>query len=111
MLCREKLRRAPLLPRQVAQYRPMRRKIRLAELALPLLLISFPGWAAEDAAPSTPADSVPKQITLAEYRQELSRIDEQLKALVQYPARAGELRTSIPEEWEVQTSSGNFDLN
>jgi hypothetical protein len=89
----------------------MRRKIRLAELALPLLLISFPSWAAEDAAASTPADSVPKQITLAEYRQELSRIDEQLKALVQYPERAGGLRTSIPEEWEVQTSSGNFDLN
>jgi hypothetical protein len=113
MLCKERLRESPLGLQQVAPYRPMCRKTRFAEVALSLLFVfSFAGWsAAANAAQSASDESVPKQITLAEYRQELSRIDEQLKALVQDPQRASDLRTSIPEEWDVQTSSGNFDLN
>ena len=89
----------------------MCRKIRLAAVTFSIFLFGVPEWAADNAAQSASDDSDAKLITLAEYRQELARIDEQLKRLVEHPESAGNLRSSIPEEWEVQTSSQNFDVD
>lgn len=86
----------------------MRRKIRYAGVAVSILLLLLPCGAADDAAPD---DSSVKQITLVEYRQELSRIDKELRELPQNPERASDLSSSIPDMWKVQTSSGTFDID
>ena len=108
MLCKRLLEPRPQLP-QVPLYRKMRSQIRFAGTGL--LLLSLSCWAAQNAAQTDSDDSEPKQISLAEYRQELARIDTGLKSLVDHPQAAGNLHSSIPEEWEVQTSSGNFYID
>ena len=87
----------------------MRCHIRWAGVAVSVFLLLLPLLgAADDAAPS---DFDAKQITLGEYRQELSRIDRQLKALVEHPEEATALRQSIPPQWEVKASSGSFYID
>ena len=85
----------------------MPRKIRPAGIALSTLLLLRYG-AADDAAPDT---SDVKQLSLAEYQQELARIDQQLKSLVEHPESANDLRASIPEAWDVKSSSPTFHID
>ena len=80
---------------------------RLAGVALSLLTFCFPCGAADRAAPDA---SKTKPITLAQYQQELARIDRQLKLLVNHPERVAELHASIPDKWEIQTNSGTFNI-
>src|SRR5690348_8395232 len=86
----------------------MRYATRLAGVALSLLTLSLPYGAADDAAPD---DSETKPVSLAQYTQELQRIDAQLKMLPEYPERAGSLRSSIPDEWELKAQSGTFEID
>lgn len=85
----------------------MPRKIRLAGITLSILLLLAYG-AADDAPPAS-ADA--RQISLAEYQQELLRIDQQLKLLVEHPENAGDLRASIPDAWDVKSSSTTFHID
>ena len=88
----------------------MRCKIRLAGVAVTLSLLLFlsPCDAASDA---DPAGSSAQPITLAEYTQELSRIDQQLKALVEHPEGAADLRAYIPDEWNIKTDTAIFHID
>jgi hypothetical protein len=86
----------------------MRYSRRFAGVALSLLTLSLPCGAADPAADD---DSEIKQLTLTEYEQELARIDRELKSLVEHPEHVGALRASVPEEWEVQTNSGSFEID
>src|SRR5215813_1562922 len=84
--------------------------MRYAALGVAFLLLSlnlFCG-AADDAAPD---DSDIKQVSLAEYTQELARIDVELKRLPEHPEGAASLRSSIPEEWELKTQSNTFEID
>jgi uncharacterized protein DUF4129 len=86
----------------------MRQRVRFAGAVLSLLfLTSIAGAAADDPAPP---DSSVRRISFSEYRQELARVDRELKSLVDAPEHAHDLRASIPDIWEVQTSSGKFEL-
>ncbi|HWY68883.1 MAG TPA: DUF4129 domain-containing protein [Terriglobales bacterium] len=86
----------------------MRCATRLAGVALSLLTLSLPCGAADDAAPD---DSDTRQVSLAQYTQELARIDAQLKMLPEHPEEAGSVRSSIPDEWELKTQSGTFEID
>lgn len=86
----------------------MSRSVRLAGAVLSLLLLTSLTWAATDDA--APPDSSFRRITFSEYQQELARIDRELKSLVDTPEHAHDLRSSIPDIWEVQTASGTFEL-
>src|SRR5258707_798032 len=86
----------------------MRCATRLTGVALSFLTLSLPGGAADDAAPD---DSETKQVSLAQYTQELARIDAQLKRLPEHPEEAGSLRSSVPDEWELKTQSGAFEID
>ena len=96
----------------------MRCTIRLAGVVLSVFSFLLSFGAANGATPhrgrldpgyvSSPSDV---QLTLAQYQSELSRIDQQLKSLVEHPELAKDLRSSIPEEWEISTSSGTFDID
>lgn len=85
----------------------MRRSIRLVGVALTCLVVSLRCGAVGLAAGQ---DLEASQLTLAQYQQELNRIDRRLKALVEHPEGAQPLRASIPDEWRIQTSSGRFDI-
>src|SRR5438270_1700967 len=87
----------------------MRYGTRLTGVALCFLTFILPSGAADNNA--APYDSEATQISLAQYKQELARIDAQLKVLVEHPEAAGSLHSSIPEEWELQTQSGSFEID
>jgi len=84
-------------------------RFRCAGRALFLIFVCFSCCAAADP-PSTPEQSA-RSLTLAEYRQELSRVDHDLKSLPEHPEGADQLLGSIPEQWQLQTSSGNFQID
>ena len=84
--------------------------MRYATLGVAFLLLAFnlPFGAAQDAAPD---DSETKQISLAEYKHELARIDAELTSLSEHPENANALRSSIPEEWELKAQSSTFEID
>jgi hypothetical protein len=73
-----------------------------------LLLFLLPYGPADDAAPDF---SGAKQVSLTDYEQELSRIDQQLKSLVERPETAEDLRESIAEKLDVQSATGTFHID
>ena len=84
--------------------------MRYAALGVAFALLGFnlPHGAAQDAAPN---DSETRQISLAEYKRELARIDAELTSLPEHPENASSLRLSIPEEWELKTQSSTFEID
>jgi hypothetical protein len=85
-------------------------KTRRAGIAVFVFLLIFllPFGAADDAAPDF---SGAKEISLTDYEQELSRIDRQLKSLVEHPETAEDLRESIAEKWDVKSPTGSFHID
>jgi hypothetical protein len=86
----------------------MRCVTRLAGVSLCFLVFNLSSGAADNPAPD---DSGTTQISLAQYTQELTRLDAELKMLVEHPERAELVRSSIPESWELQTESGTFEID
>lgn len=86
----------------------MRYRPKLSVLKLALIIISLFG-AAQGAAVSPDRDI--RQVSLAKYQQELARVYEQLKTLPEHPDAADSLRSSIPDEYQVGTSSATFHID
>lgn len=70
------------------------------------LLIPF-GTAESAASP----DRDIKQVSVPQYQQDLERIYGQLQRLPEHPDDAGSLRDSIPDEYQVGTSSFTFHID
>jgi len=85
----------------------MRPSAGVAGAALAITLFSV---SSEAAVGAVSTDSGVSPVTLGQYEQELARVDQQLKALVEHPDDATVLRSSIPDEWQVQTPSETFDV-
>jgi hypothetical protein len=80
---------------------------RLAGVTCLVLSLSLFG----NAGDMESSDSNVKELSLADYQQELSRIDQGLKDLVEQPTGADQLRSSIAEKWKVNTPSGVFEID
>jgi len=82
-------------------------RYRCAGVALFLIFVSGCGKA--EVGPGSEPSA--RSLTLDQYRQELSRVDHDLKELPEHPEGADELLRSIPETWQLETSSGNFRID
>lgn len=80
---------------------------RLAGVTCLILSLSLFG----NAGDTDSSDSSVTELSLAAYQQELARIDQGLKGLVEQPNAADQLRSSVAEKWKVKTPAGSFEID
>jgi hypothetical protein len=86
----------------------MRCRTQLPAVVLTLVLVAL---LCEGALCAASPQGDLRQVSLEQYHQEFSRIYGQLKALPERPDAAGALRSSIPDEYQVETSSATFHID